>query len=379
MSLLAVLEQLDSVPAPRGAELASQRALAAFCKHRWPSIEWRVERYGDQGANLVATYGPGRLLYSHVDTTFDEALLQQYVAGRRDTRPLRVAGDKVSGFCLGVARGPAAAALLGFVRAGRGSLLLAGSGTHRRGSPAAGLEAYLDRHGLPESAVVAKSGPPGLLWEEPGMTYLACVLRGRHGAALSPCSGDPDGGLIRHVATLVAELEQWTARFTERPGEGQVARSAGLGALVSGALDKPDLLPGALRVDVCLVTSHEDRDADLADQLARHLIERLAGTDLANCQVEVTAELVQQPSRTDSEAPVVVAARDAWRAEVPGPAPVITGWTGATDGGVLREHGVDTVRLGPQFDAGADDATYDTVSLQQLETYSRMYSRLLSA
>ena len=36
------------------------------------------------------------------------------------------------------------------------------------------------------AAVVAKCGPPGVLWEEPGALYLTVQVRGRSGVVLAP-------------------------------------------------------------------------------------------------------------------------------------------------------------------------------------------------
>ena len=151
--------------------------------------------YGEHGASLVGSHGGGPLLYSHLDTSLDGSDDDAAVTGCGPPGPLRVRGDIVSGFGLGVARAPAAAALVGFAAASSGTLLLAGSGTHRRGSRITGLESYLASAPLPASAVVAKSGPPTVLWEEPGALYLTVRIQGRHGAAMAPRSAIPGGGV----------------------------------------------------------------------------------------------------------------------------------------------------------------------------------------
>ncbi|MGW6458057.1 hypothetical protein ACWF94_19450, partial [Streptomyces sp. NPDC055078] len=56
----------------------------------------------------------------------------------------------------------------------------------------------------------------------------------------------------------------------------------------------------------------------------------------------------------------------------------VTGWTGSTDGVVLRARGVETVRLGPQTKPAADDPRRDELSLAQLAAYARVYRRLLT-
>lgn len=193
--LLDVLHLLDTLPAPRGGERTAAHRLRAWCAERWPHVEWQVLEYGSAGGSLVAAHGAGPLLYSHLDTSLDEGGAANRLVTGDDAPvgPLTVDGDMVIGFGLGVARGPAAAALVAFAEAGAGRLLLAGSGTHRRTSGITGLEAYTDAYPLPPSAIVAKCGPPTLLWHEPGAFYLTVRVTGRSGAAMVAESATPPG------------------------------------------------------------------------------------------------------------------------------------------------------------------------------------------
>jgi hypothetical protein len=75
---------------------------------------------------------------------------------------------------------------------------------------------------------------------------------------------------------------------------------------------------------------------------------------------------------------VVTAARAAWLDEFGVQPPPVTGWTGSTDGVVLRARGVDTVRLGPQAKPAAGDPRRDALSLGRLTAYARIYRRLLT-
>ena len=379
LSLIDLLRQLDVVPSPRGGELAAAHGLARRCAQLWPDIEWTVDRYSDTGANLVATHGEGPLLYSHLDTSLDLTPADSAVSGLSTWRPLTIRGDEVSGFGLAVARGPAAAAITAFAGASAGTLLIAGSGTHRRGAAATGLRHHLARHPRPSSAVVAKAGPATVLWHEPGMLFVEVRVSSRHGAALAPASAQPQGGLVRHLGTLLDALNAWCAHFVQHPGEGQIARASGLGAVRSGRPDKPDLLPGSVAVDLCLVTLGKDTADGIRTDLTRHLRRELAGTPLAACHLWVGTETVQAAASTSPAAPIVAGALAAWTEEFGAEPEPITGWTGCTDAGVLRAIGVDTVRIGPQIRTRSDDATTDTASLAQLSAYSRIYSRLLES
>lgn len=374
--LLGALQVLAAAPSPRGRESATAHRLCEWAGARWPHLELAVERVGEDGANLVATHGPGPLLYSHLDTSLDGSPRDALVSGREDpVGELRVEGDDVSGFGLTVARAPAAAALVAFAGARSGSLVLASAGTHRRGSGRTGLEHHLAAHGKPTAAIVAKSGPPGVLWEEPGAAYLTVRVAGSFGAALFPDSAVPAGGLVEHAGLVLEVIAQWRAKYlrTEEP-LGQVGPACGIGAITGGWPDKPDLLPGALEVGVYLATVP---GADVP-ALARDLEHAVAavGGPLAGCRVAVEHEVVHPAAGTPADAPIVRAARAAWTTEFGEPGR-ITDWAGTTDGVVLRGAGVPTVRLGPRGRAHPDDARRDVLSLDRLVGFVRVYRSLL--
>jgi acetylornithine deacetylase/succinyl-diaminopimelate desuccinylase-like protein len=376
--LQGALAVLDATPAPRGQELPAARALRDWCARQWPGITWSVEPYSRDGANLVATHGPGPLLYSHLDVSLDDTVSEPITGRSDDPGPLTVTGSAVEGFGLGVARGPAAAALVGFADATRGTLLLAGSGTHRRGGRAAGVEHYLDNHPAPVEAVVAKCGPPTLLWAEPGAAYVQIRLDGSFGAALEPDSADPSGGVATHAGALLGALAGWRRVFLARPVPGgQAGRQMAVGAVHAGSSHKPDLLPARLVVDLYVVTAPGDDHAALGVEAEQHLAAALRSTVLARCRVQVVVESVHDAAATAPDAPIVQAAKQVWAAEfgaAPGP---ITGWTGSTDGVVLRAHGIDTVRLGPQAARSSTDPRRDILELDQLRSFSRVYARLV--
>ncbi|NKZ03237.1 M20/M25/M40 family metallo-hydrolase [Actinomadura latina] len=389
--IVRVLRFLDGVPAPYGHESAAAVYLASWCTARWPWIEWTVQRYGPNGANLCAGDPAGVLLYSHLDTSLsgdpDE---DRAITGRADApAPLTVTSSQVEGFGLGVARAPAAAALIAFVSAAsRGApagLLLAGSGTHRstldgsvRGARSTGLDHYLEDAPPPSAAVVAKCGPPTLLWEEPGALYLRVRVRGRHGAVLARESATPPGGVIAHAGQVVEAVERWRAAYvgsTTAPGT-QVGPAAGIGSLTAGRPDKPDLLPGLLEAGIYVVTVPGAAPHAIAAALRQEVEAACTDGPLAGCAIEVDVDEVHPAAATPPDAPIVRTARSAWREEFGADPPPITGWTGSTDGVVLRAHGIDTVRLGPASTMSPADPRRDALDLASLAAYSRLYARL---
>jgi len=378
--LTDLLEVLDQTPAPRGAERGSARALADWCAERWPDLDWRVQPYGADGANLVVEAGPGPVLYSHLDTSLNGIDCDGMISGRLDDPgPLRIDGDLAEGFGLGVARAPAAAALAAFVNVRRGTLLLAGSGTHRRGGRAEGVEAFLDSlDALPTRAIVAKGGPATVLHEEPGAAYARITLRGVHGAGMMPGSASPAGGVIAHAGVLLEAVAAWRERYrASRSVIGQVGPEVSIGGIRAGHPDKADLLPATLVLDLYVVTVPGESAARLATVLRTALLAGLSGTPLAECALGVDVDWAHDAAATPVDDPFVEAAHHAWE-EVFGSAPEpITGWTGSTDGVVFRERGMATVRVGPQSVRSVSDARRDVVDLAELARYQRLYEALL--
>ena len=389
--IVRVLEALDGLPAPYGHESAAAVYLASWCTARWPWIEWTVQRHGANGANLCAGDPSGVLLYSHLDTSLSGHQSEdRAITARTDApAPLTATPSQVEGFGLGVARGPAAAALIGFVSAASqgatAGLLLAGSGTHRSTLHGAGeterstgLDHYLEDAPRPSAAVVAKGGPPTLLWEEPGALYLRVRVTGRYGAVLARESATPHGGIIAHAAPVIEAVERWRTgyvTFTTAPGT-QVGPAAGIGSLTAGRPDKSDLFPALLEAGVYVVTVPGASPQTIAETLRREVETSCADGPLSGCTVEVDLDEVHPAAATPPDAPIVQAAHAAWQDEFGAPPPPITGWTGSTDGVVLRAHGIDTVRLGPAATPSPDDPRRDVLPLASLTAYSRLYARL---
>ncbi|WP_235737105.1 hypothetical protein [Nocardioides alcanivorans] len=379
--LVELLGVLDQTPAPRGREARAAAALAAWCNQRWPAITWTVQPYGAEGANVVATCGPGPLLYSHLDTSLDgDGRSAAEVTGRTDPpAPLRIGEGIAEGFCLGVARAPVAAAVAAFAHAGRGTLLIAGSGTHRRGGHGEGVRAFLASAPPISSAIVAKGGPPALILEEPGAAFLRVRVTGRPGVSMLPDTAVPSGGVVRHAGLVLDAIETWRQRYLiSRAPFGRVGAQAGVGAIRAGWTEKPDLLPAELLLDLYVITVPGERGSRLATELTATLHALLAGGPLEGCSAHVEVEWLHDAQATGEQAPIVKAAEHAWGQVFDFPSLEVAGWTGSTDGVVLREHGIDTVRVGPQSERSAVDPRLDLVDLAVLARYQRLYEMLLS-
>lgn len=313
------------------------------------------------------------------------------VAGPRLERQ----GDVLTGTGLGVAKGPAAAALLGYLLAtraldaagvtARAALLLAAGGTHRAapretalpaGSPATGagdgVRRYLTRH-HPSAAMVAKCGPPGVLYEEPGAAYLTVEVTGPAGLAMARAAL-PGGGVPGAAGAAIGGFEAWRAELLARPLPvgSQCGRDAAVGALAAGLPYKADLVAGLLQLHVYAVLAPGDDPAALAVSLAAAVESSLAAAGRDDLAVHASVVEATAAAATDPASPVVEAARAAYRAVLGTVPPDPVAWTGSTDGVLFRHAGVDTARMGPVPLPGP--LGQDALSLGDLVAWTRVYA-----
>jgi acetylornithine deacetylase/succinyl-diaminopimelate desuccinylase-like protein len=383
--LVEAIAELAALPSPRGAERPLADRMVAWAGRRWPDLGWTRE-----GANLVArsgTEGPELLLYSHLDTSLsgDPTLDRPATGLLTPVAPLSVIKASIAGFGLGVAKAPAAAAIIGYARAAttlrdtgrphRLTLLLAGGGTHRSpfGGPVerAGIDEHLSHYPRPAAAVVAKAGPDGILLAEPGAMFVRVRFTAAFVPVLARNTATPDGGLLAHLGTAVRAVEQWRADHLAARADpaGAIAAEVGIGAVAGGLPGKPDLLPGSLDLHLYVVTLPGDSIEAVADGLRGRLEGLIPGT-----AVEVDAHLDQPAGATSPDAPIARHAAAAWTARRGAPPPPITGWKGSTDGAALRAHGVDTVRLGPVPRRDPGDPRRDVFAVADLVTCADLYA-----
>jgi hypothetical protein len=400
--LLGAIGVLTDHPTPRGHERFTAYAVARWAGQRWPGLSFVVDEIGPAGANLVcSTSVPSRhdlLVYSHLDTSLTGFGSQdrEVTGSWEDARTgFSLRGDIVSAFGLGVARGPAAAALVGFAGAATSlpshskrplRLVLAGGGTHENSIPEdgavaestySGLRTHLATYPMPGAAIVAKGGPPGILWEEPGAGYLRIRVSGERGAVLARDGLQPQGGLPTHVGQMCAAVESWRSRLKlSATRGGQTGREAGIGAIRTGSIRKPDLLPAFVDLYVYVVTAPGDVLADLADDLVVSIRADFAKGPLRSCVVAVELSTPQAAGMTPADCGLVNSARAVWERHHGRPAPDVVGWTGSTDGALLREAGVDTVRTGPASVTDNDDAALDALSVTELVRFAHIYAEI---
>jgi acetylornithine deacetylase/succinyl-diaminopimelate desuccinylase-like protein len=401
-----------AIPSPAGGEVTLAEWIAAWLSERHPELDVVVDRFAPGRANVECRVkgpdpgGPGLLLYSHLDTSLSGNQLIDRPLGVFGPGPVSRApaaperqGDTMSGHGVVVAKGPLAAATCGFVLAARtlaargrtpgAALLLASGGTHRAappwlelppGVPAAGagdgIRRFLSRY-TPAAAVVAKAGPPGLLYEEPGAAFVLVEVQGSVGLVMARSAGVRDGGVPAAAGAAVRGVERWRERFIRRstPPGSQSGREAGVGALQAGLPYKPDLFGGLLECFVYVVLGPGDDPEALTAEIAAAVAASLHDDGRQDLSVRATLVGAVTSHRTEPAARVVRIADDAYRAVCGVPAARPVGWTGSTDGVILRRAGVDTVRVGPPpLSSGVGQ---EALSLEDLARSTAIYAEII--
>ena len=377
-------------PSPPGRERLLAERLAEEGQRIAPDLEWRVDTFDGDRANLLVTAGPADyqalrvMLFAHLDTSLAGAEEYRHLTGGESdaesgsgSRFARRDG-KLVGPGMAVAKGPAAGALAavlagcraGTLACGTGVLLTSG-GTHRAaagsGGFAAGLHRALESGLSPQNAINVKAGAPGVLHEEPGSAYLRISVRSPGGPLMLQQS-DGCAGAAAALARLLPLIERWRDTLRDLDPLALCGRDVGLGALTAGLPDKPDMLPSMSWADLYVVTVPGDDASELAGELASIL----AADNHSETSVSVTAFM--PAGRTPPEHPVVRLATEAWDRHL-GPCAPITNWRGSTDGALLRHKGIPVARLGPR--PRSAPAGQEALDLAELTTFSRIDAELL--
>ena len=381
---------MAQTPSPPGRERRLAERLAEAGQRMAPGLQWRVDRFDGDRANLLVTAGPADyravevMLFAHLDTSL--AGVEEYRhltgcepgAGIGPDSGFAVRDGKIIGPGMAVAKGPAAGALAallaghraGTLACGTGVLLTSG-GTHRAAAGSGGFAAGL-RHALesglsPRGAINVKAGAPCVLHEEPGSANLRISVRSPGGPLMLQQS-EGCAGAAAALARLLPLIENWRDTLRRRDRSALCGRDVGLGALAAGLPDKPDMLPSVSWADLYVVTAPGDDASELAGELAL----LLAADTGSTASVSVTASM--PAGRTPREHPVVELATRAWNRHL-GPAAPVTGWLGSTDGALLRHVGIPVARLGPR--PRSAPAGLEALDLTELAAFARIDAELL--
>ncbi|MDV8009242.1 hypothetical protein [Rhodococcus sp. IEGM 1318] len=403
---MEALELLTSVSSPAGEERLLAESIVSWGMSQFPHLRWElIEGDGEHSSSVLVTASRdaetgGLLLYSHLDTSlFGDLVVDRPILGdvvRDECFQLDGASRIVSGLGLGVAKGPAAAALTAFVLAAekvsdmsgpyRLQLLLAAGGTHRTlesafDSPSrrrTGVTEYLAAQSHPRHVIVAKAGPRGVLYDEPGALYFRVRLSGEWGPVMWRATNSPEGGVLRHCGLIIEAIEEWGRGYVDSAEAGeQCGAEVGLGAIRGGIKAKPDLIPAVVELYGYLVHPGEIDAVIIRESLGGYLRSSIRGTalDLECVRIDVDIVHIDQGAATPRLSAIVRSAERHWQTVKSDDLPVISRWKGSTDGVVFRAAGIDTARVGPFISLPSPDGV-DRISLDEMLDCVDIYERI---
>ncbi len=403
-TLVDLLSGAVAIPSPAGSELALAEWLAERLESLDSKLTCELDRFAPERANLVCRdhdARPGGLVvYSHLDTSLSgDPIFDRAITASDSEFGFARDGDTLSGPGVAVAKGPAVAAMLGFIAARQmldsserssATLLLAAGGTHRAapreeailpGAPARGagegVRQFLRDHS-PEAALIAKAGPVAVLHEEPGFAYLVVEVSGPSGLVMARSEAVRDGGAPAAAGAAVRGVERFRSRFIERalPDDAQAGREVGVGACCAGAPYKADLFGGLLELYVYVVLGPNDDPANVRVEIETAVAESLVEDGRGQFSVRATLLDSATSARTDPASPIAEIATEAWKSAHGASPPPLHGWTGSSDGVLFRSSGIDTVRLGPPPISAA--ASVEALSLRDLVEFAQLYAEIVA-
>lgn len=387
--------EMTAIPSPTGEELAVADHLAK--RLRSAGVEGEVQRLDDRQANAIGRLrgsgaGPELLVYAPIDTAFaGDSREDAPWLGERPrpdfALPPRREGTKVIGLgaenpkafatCAvaaaeALARAGAGAAMEGdlVVALASGSMPIGGRpGSDRRNLGfGSGITHLLERGVAPDFAIVLKPGY-AVVHEEVGLAWFRVTVRGSVGYTGARHKG-PYRNAIVDAATVVTMLEAWFAEYTKDNTSGQVAPQGAVNAIAAGHADRGAFNPAACELSVDLRVGPRTSLRQAAGQLELALDRIRAAAPGLEVTAEMTAGLPGTHTPPDNW--IVGSLIRAWEDREQRPHQAKGGGSGATDGAVLRGHGIPTARIGlpppstPSPYPGFSMGVADTGSMRRL-------------
>ncbi|MEV4840993.1 peptidase dimerization domain-containing protein [Nonomuraea sp. NPDC049486] len=363
---------MTGIPSPPGAE--RELATWAASRLRAEGIEAEVQHVQGDLANAVGRISTGRpgpelLLYSPIDTHLSgDPADDQPWAGAEESGEITPRAQVRDGYVIGLGannpKGHAAAVLAAGIAIRRSGVSLPGTlriGLGGGGMPTnagdapeppptrrighgAGCGYLLEQGGLPDAAIIAKSGD-AVAWEEPGLTWFKISVRGRLSYA-----GLRGTGLHRNpilaAQPVIDALEGWFDSYAERNERGLVRPQGAVTAIRAGWPHKPAFVPAECHIYLDLRTSPGVSSAAAERQLRTGL--EAVGRELAERGFGLGVERVLSipGSRTDPGEDIIRRSIAAWELVSGRSHEPIRRTSGATDANILRAWGVPTARIG---------------------------------
>jgi acetylornithine deacetylase/succinyl-diaminopimelate desuccinylase-like protein len=385
--------EMTAIPSPTGEELE----LATYLARRLGSagVEGSVQPVDDRQANALGRLrgsgdGPELLVYAPIDTAFAGVTAEDrdWVGERPRadfSLPPRREGTKVVGLGAENPKGFAACAVAAaeaIARAGvplRGDLVLAlASGSMPIGGRpvsdrrnlgfGSGITHLLEHGATPDFAIVLKPGY-AVVHEEVGLAWFKLTVRGSVGYTGARHKG-PYRNAIVDAASVVGMLESWFAEYTRANASGQVAPQGAVNAIAGGHRDRAAFNPATCEIFIDLRVSPRTSLRQVAAQLDRELNRIRAAVS----GLDLTAELIAGTpgTHTPPESWIVRSLIRAWEDQEQREHKPAKGGSGATDGTILRSHGIPTARIGmpppetPSPYPGFSMGVVDTGSMRRL-------------
>jgi succinyl-diaminopimelate desuccinylase len=385
--------EMTAIPSPTGEELELATYLAR--RLRSAGLEGTVQPVDGRQANAIGRLrgsgdGPELLVYAPIDTAFAGVAAEDGPwlgeCPRADfSLPPRREGTKVIGLGAENPKGfatCAVAAAEAVARAGvplRGDLVVAlASGSMPIGGRpvsdrrnlgfGSGITHLLEHGTTPDFAIVLKPGY-SVVHEEVGLAWFRLTVRASVGYTGARHKG-PYRNAIVDAATVVGMLEPWFAEYTRANASGQVAPQGAVNAIAGGHPDRAAFNPATCEIFVDLRVSPRTSLRGVAGQLERAL-DRMRAADPG---LDVTAELTAglPGTHTEPESWIVRSLIRAWEDREQREHKPASGGSGATDGTILRGHGIPTARIGlpppetPSPYPGFSMGVVDTGSMRRL-------------
>lgn len=247
----------------------------------------------------------------------------------------------------------------------------------RRRNVAQGVGAsYLLEQGTwADGAIIAKSH-----WavnrQEVGLAWIDVTVHGTHtyvGARHRIAYHNP----IVTVGRLLPDLEEWLADWAARHTVGEVAPQGIVGAVEGGWRRMPVTVPAACRLRVDLRLPPGMSPLEARRELGT-FVEGWAGNRDVRTDVELALSIPGSETPADSDVYRHTVA--AWEAETGRTHEPPTGQSGATDANILRNRGIDTVRVGlPKVEIAGEELDFaagmNTVHTDSMVALSRLLVR----
>lgn len=191
-------------------------------------------------------------------------------------------------------------------------------------------------------AIIAKPGY-SVSWEEVGLCWFKIRVRGSLGY-----TG------VRHIVSgrnpildavkVMAGLEEWFPKYTERNTSGLVAPQGSVNAVEAGWPHKPAFVPASCNLYVDVRVSPRTDPMEVRRQFG----EALAAICKAHPEIDLDWEVILAipGTSTDPNSWIVQSCMRAWEYVEKKKHTPRTGTSGATDANILRLWGVPTARLG---------------------------------